>query len=68
MTNFEKIKQMSIEEMATFLEGVNEVEDSYCDEKYCPFHQINFACLNELEDYHGECRKAVLKWLSDDVE
>jgi hypothetical protein len=68
MTNFEKIKQLSIEELAKLLEDTVTIEETFCQEKYCPFYQIDFNCAKELKNYHEECTKSVIKWLSDDVE
>lgn len=53
MTNFEKIKQMSVEEMADFLARM----------KYCCCCPIKAFCLNN--DGIG-CRNVFIKWLESE--
>ena len=50
MTNFEKIKAMTVEEMADFLDRY-----IHCDN--CPAH---YACL------HSSCFKSFYNWLEDE--
>lgn len=58
MTNYEKIKAMSVEKMAEFLMRVNHIYA--CDEcvayRSCPM------------TYGVSCRKFVAKWLEKEVE
>lgn len=56
MTNFEKIKSMSIEEMAKVLDDSKSVFS--CDD--CP--QRNSACTV------GDCLPHIKKWLESEVE
>ena len=51
MTNYEKIKQMSVEEMAEFILDEFRVG---CDEQ----------CANN--DYYGECRYCIKEWLESE--
>lgn len=54
MTNYEKIKNMTIEEMAECLQdGINE-----CD---CCAYGLNFACPNT-------CIYGIKKWLETEVQ
>lgn len=51
MTNFERIKEMSVEELAELLNGLKTEHD----ENGCPFP---FECLDIT------CRKCFIKWLN----
>ena len=57
MTNYDRIKQMSIEEMATMLDNFR-LDCSYCPA--CDF------CNKSFKD--EECRDIVKKWLEQEVE
>jgi len=55
MNNFEKIKSMTIEEMADFLDdGCS----TYCD-TYCDYGKT--GC-------YGDCHQGIKKWLESEVE
>ena len=56
MNNFEKIKQMNIDEMAEWLEEFN--HNSLC--LYCK------GCDNEDEEIG--CRKGLIQWLQEESE
>ena len=58
MTNFEKIKAMSVEEMANFILTVNKITD--CDT--CIAYGI---CSMK---YGVSCRKHMTEWLESEVE
>lgn len=48
MTNYEKIKNMTVEEMAEFLEKITD----YCNAKTCkdcPLCRCIFCCATEIE-------------------
>ena len=67
MTNFEKIKSMSIDEMALFIGGDNAEEDLlcvYCNGKYCEHCEPDGACRASGPD---RCMRAAKKWLESDV-
>lgn len=58
MTNFEKIKNMSVEEMAEFL--FNQLNND-CIE--------NFKCLQQkLTRCNGKCNNNIINWLKSEVE
>lgn len=56
MNNFEKIKAMSIEEMAKYL---TKITAEYCE--YCPLQKI----CDEQDIY---CREAIKQWLEAESE
>lgn len=56
MTNFEKIKQMSVEELAN--------ADECCIELNC----VTCHRMNCTEDCVGDCRKQLKIWLESEVE
>lgn len=59
MTNYERIKGMSVEEMAELLSNEDECE------RYCAFTK-NGKC-NSFGDIN-ECKKGVELWLNSEVE
>lgn len=68
MTNFEKIKNMSVEEMAEFIGG-DDVEDTLlnaaCSSEYCKHFRDDGLCLAEGDN---TCVPAVKKWLESEVK
>lgn len=65
MTNYEKIKAMSVEEMAEFMFDENENNYNYCD--FCKQYS-NYAPHCESVDFEEDCIKARMKWLESEVE
>lgn len=63
MNNFEKIKNMTLDEMAEFFNfEINEI--SYLNPKY--FYENEKKCLFDCEEYHcSECWK---QWLQAESE
>ena len=57
MTNYDRIKQMSIDEMVTMLDNF------HLDCSYCPAYGF---CNESFED--KECRDIVKLWLLQEVE
>lgn len=57
MTNFERIKNMSIEKMAEVI-GRLETFDGYCKSD----------CKWEGDIPDGECAKCVVRWLKEETE
>ena len=55
MTNFEKIKQMSVEEMENFIRAISLGFDPWCDRH----------CKMQGED---NCNTCLAKWLESEVE
>jgi wobble nucleotide-excising tRNase len=58
MNNFEKIKQMTVEEMANWLDNVSE--------------ECSDMCIASLDDsimcYPSNCRDNIKQWLLQEVE
>lgn len=64
MTNYDRIKAMSVEEMEKLLSSANDEDlmavicnSSYCDE----FSEENYKCS-------GQCNKAIMKWLESEAD
>lgn len=62
MTNFEKIKDMSLEELADTM--ANELID--CDS--CPIREFHELCNNDISDEFNSCADIWKKWLKSEVE
>ena len=65
MTNYERIKAMSVEEMAEMLLDESENNFTYCN--YCN-HQSYYAPHCSSTDFETDCRYAVKEWLNSEVE
>ncbi len=65
MTNFEKIKQMSVENMAEMLLDESEKHFTYCN--HCS-HQSFYAPHCTSSNLRIDCIHAVKKWLESEVE
>ena len=65
MTNYERIKEMSVEEMAEMLLDESENNFTYCN--YCN-HQSYYAPHCQSTDFETDCRYAVKEWLNSEVE
>lgn len=62
MTNFEKIKNMSVEELADTM--ANELID--CDS--CPIREFHTLCNNDTSDEFESCADIWKKWFKSEVE
>lgn len=62
MTNFEKIKNMSLEELADTVS--NELID--CDS--CPIREFHALCNNDTSNEFESCTDIWKKWLKSEVE
>ena len=64
MTNFERIKSMSVEQLAKLLIDTNNGDFivNICDCMYCD------ECNEESVKCSGRCDKAIIKWLESEVE
>ena len=60
MNNFEKIKQMTVDEMADFMDYVN--THTLCN-KYC-IYKDEKLCLDKEDD----CKTTLKQWLLQEVE
>ena len=56
MTNYERIKNMSVENLSVFLAQFTDCES-------CPFNTI--TCW---QDYHRNCGRKMFDWLNEEVE
>lgn len=65
ITNFEKIKQMSVENMAEMLLDESEKHFTYCN--HCS-HQSFYAPHCTSSNLRIDCIHAVKKWLESEVE
>ena len=61
MTNYERIKEMSVEEMATAI--YNGISSDPCD--YCKFHNGN---CNGVPCHEISNTEIISKWLNSEVE
>lgn len=66
MTQFEKIKSMSIEEMAVFLED-DDTLYQFCRSKYCPHHKADGTCTAYKNKMKAPCVEAAKQWLASEV-
>ena len=72
MKNFEKIKSMSVDELAEFLDkqSCNQVSDDFCS-NYCKHRQPNYGCEFE-QKYNGpfcayDDLQVIKKWLESEI-
>lgn len=65
MTNFEKIKQMSVEDMAEMLLDESEKHFTYCN--HCS-HQSFYAPHCTSSNLRIDCVYAIKKWLESEAE
>ncbi len=64
ITNFDRIKGMSVDEMAGFMQYVasGDFVADVCGSKCCPeYSEINMTCS-------GNCKPAIAKWLESEVD
>lgn len=66
MTNFERIKAMSVEELAATLADSDEITFVYCGAEHCEHYQEDgWVCSSQSEN---RCVAAVLHWLNSEAE
>ena len=65
MTNFEKIKNMSVDEMSTVIGNLLYGTDGFDPCELCIYH--NVCDLNKLAFSSVACLNAVNKWLESEV-
>lgn len=65
MTNYEKIKAMSVEEMAEFMFDENTNNYNYCN--FCKEYKY-YAPHCSSNDFEKDCKKARMEWLEREVE
>lgn len=64
MTNHDRIKNMSSEELAEFFNYADEgnLFVGICDEKYCK------DCIRGISSCPGDCKPAIIKWLESEAK
>ncbi len=68
LTNFEKIKLKSVDEMAEFLEDDDYICMQYCNQKHCAEHKDDGKCAAAgKEGRKNACVQAVKNWLNSEV-
>ncbi len=66
MTNYEKIRAMSVEEMAAVLANEDKIVFSYCSSEHCEHYpEDDLLCSGQGEN---KCVAAVLHWLNSEAE
>ena len=65
MTNFEKIKQMSVEDMAEMLLDASEKHFTYCN--HCSYQSF-YAPHCTSSNLRTDCVYAIKKWLESEVD
>ena len=65
MTNYEKIKNMSVQEMADMLDDIDDISAQPCDPRYCEGYGDGINCSHENREKH--CRQAIVNWLNSEV-
>ena len=65
MTNFERIKAMTVEELAEMLFDEANNSYNYCD--YCP-NQRYYAPHCAAADTKTGCKNAIMQWLNEESE
>lgn len=60
MNNFEKIKQMDIDEMAEFVRLLRSCDDVICDNCFLNKSSFNKICANNIANYR--------EWLQEESE
>ena len=68
LTNYEKIKSMSVDEMAEFLEDEDNLATQYCNKKCCVYFEDNGDCKAYKAVKRNSCVQAVKQWLESEVE
>lgn len=64
ITNFDRIKAMSVEELAEYLYNT---DDLLCDE-ICKHSQVDYVCPYADEPTKEMCINCVKKWLESEVQ
>ena len=67
MTRLEKIRAMSVEELAEYLIYLWD-EAPYCKKLYCPYWQEDGTCPGWQAEGDAACNAACVKYLNSEVE
>lgn len=69
-TNYDMVRNMSLEEMAVFLENEDELCTLYCNNVCCEYHSADGdegSCAAFKKGIKNPCVKAVCKWLESEA-
>lgn len=72
MTNFEKVKAMSIDELAEFIDkqATEPIGDDFCS-NYCEHREPNYGCKFEQKHNGPNCAyddlELIIEWLDSEV-
>lgn len=67
MTNYDRIKAMSVEEMAVLIDNAEEeLLTPPCSPRYCEGYGDGVNCSKENREKH--CHKATINWLESEVQ
>lgn len=66
MTNFEKIKSMTVEELAYMIDNIDDIACAMCNPKYCKGYIDDIHC--PAENRKKYCHNATLNYLESEVE
>ena len=67
LTNFERIKSMSVDELAEFIENEDNLY-KFCNKKYCDVYAEDGSCKAIKAGEKGYCVKAAKNWLESEAE
>lgn len=65
MNNYERIKNMTIDELAEFISALTYCSDAACNEKDCFIRKIGYEKLCTLTSFYSSGAK---QWLESEVE
>ena len=66
VTNFERIKNMTVEELAYMLDNIDDTLCAMCNPKYCKGYIDDIHCPAENRREH--CHNATVNYLKSEVE
>lgn len=67
ITNYDRIKSMSIDELAEFLEDEDNLATQYCNKNCCIHFEDNGDCKAYKAVKRNSCVQAVKQWLESEV-
>lgn len=67
LTNFERVKSMSVDELAEFIEN-EDLLFAYCNPKYCEGYEKDGSCKAIKVGEKSCCVKAAKNWLESEAE
>ena len=67
ITNYDRIKSMSVDELAEFLEDEDNLATQYCNKNCCVHFEGNGDCKADRTVKRNSCVQAVKQWLESEV-